>query len=98
MTGEKGAWETKWSLEDLNRLTGKVELIKNQSIGSLASVTEIVEILELLRGMALGFPLSQQRYFQETVNELVGLAVGHLEDFRAEFQFAKGGQHDGILR
>lgn len=55
MTGEKGAWETKWSLEDLNRLTGKVELIKNQSIGSLASVTEIVEILELLRGDGPGF-------------------------------------------
>lgn len=85
MTREKGAWETKWLPEDLNRLTGKVELIKNQSIGSLASVTEIVEILELLRGMASDFPLPQQRYFQEAVNDLVGLAVGHLEKFRAEF-------------
>lgn len=84
---EKGAWETKWSPEDLNRLTGKVELIKNQSIGSLASVTEIVEILELFHGMVPDFPLPQQRYFREAVDELVGLAVGHLEKFRTDFQF-----------
>ena len=87
MTREKGAWETKWSPEDLNRLTGKVELIKNQCIGSLGSVMEIIEILELLHGMAPDFPLPQQRYFREAVDELVGLAVGHLEKFRADFQF-----------
>lgn len=87
MTREKGAWETKWSPEDLNGLVRQIELAKSQSIGSLTSVAEIIEILTLLHGMAPDFPLPQQRYFREAVNDLVGLAVGHLEKFRADFQF-----------
>lgn len=87
MAKEKGIWEAQWSPEDLNGLMHQIEFVKNQSIGSSASVTEIVEILELLHGMAPDFPLPQQRYFREAVDELVGLAVGHLEKFRADFQF-----------
>lgn len=75
----------RWSPDDLNGITDRVELAKNQSIGSLESVAEIVEILELFQGMAPDFPLPQQRYFRETVDELVGLATGHLEKFRVNF-------------
>lgn len=77
----------KWSPGDLKSLTDRIELARNQPIGSLTSVAEIVEILELLHGMASDFPLSQQRYFQETVDELVSLAIGHLEQFRLNFRF-----------
>lgn len=75
----------RWSPDDLKGLTDRVELVKNQSIGSLASVAEIVDILELLQGMAPDFSLPQHRYFQEAVDELVGLATGHLEKFRINF-------------
>ena len=75
----------KWSPDDLKSLTDRIELAENQPIGSLTSVVEIVETLELLRGIAPDFPLPQQRYFQETVDELVGLAIAHLEQFRLNF-------------
>lgn len=75
----------KWSPDDLTGLTNRIEWAKNQSIGSLASVVEIVEVLELLHGMAPDFPLPQQRYFREAVDELVGLVIGHLEKFRVDF-------------
>ena len=87
MARENNIWEAKWSPEDLNGLMHQIEFVKNQSIGSLASITELVEILELLHGMVPDFPLPQQRYFREAVDELVGLAVGHLEKFRTDFQF-----------
>lgn len=82
---KKGCFTEKWSQDDIREITDRVELAKNQSIGSLTTVTEIIEILELLHGMAPDFPLPQQRYFRETVDELVGLAIGHLEKFRINF-------------
>lgn len=47
----------------------------------------MIETLELLHGMVPDFPLPQQRYFQETADELVSLAIGHLEQFRMNFRF-----------
>lgn len=78
----------KWPPGDLKSLTDRIDLAKNQPIGSLTSVAEIVETLELLHGMAPDFPLPQQCYFQEAVDELVGLAIAHLEQFRLNFRFA----------
>lgn len=75
----------KWSSDDLKGITERIDYAKNQSIGSLTSVTEIIETLELLHGMAPDFPLPQQHYFREAVDELIGLAVGHLEKFRINF-------------
>lgn len=82
---KKGCFTEKWSQDDIREITDRVELAKNQSIGSLESVTEIIQTLELLHGMAPDFPLSQQHYFREAVDELVGLAIGHLEKFRVNF-------------
>lgn len=90
MTTGKGAWEDKWSPDNLRKTTDRIEYAKEQSGGSLENVLEIVEILELLEGMVADFPLPQQRYFRETVAELVGLAIGHLEKFRDDFGFLKG--------
>lgn len=90
MTTGKGAWEDKWSPDDLRKTTDRIEYAKEQSGGSLENVLEIVEILELLEGMVADFPLPQQKYFREAVYELVGLAISYLENFRADFGFAKG--------
>lgn len=78
-------WVERWSPDDLRGIADRVEFAKEQSIGSLESVAEIIETLELLRGMAPDFPVPQQCYFREAVDELVGLAVGHLEKFRVNF-------------
>lgn len=75
----------RWSPDDIRGITDRIELAKNQSIGSLTSVIEIIETLEFLHGMAPDFPLPQQCYFREAVDELVGLAIGHLENFRVNF-------------
>ena len=78
----------KWSPDDLKGIEERIDYAKNQSIGSLTSVAEIIEVLELLQGMATDFPESQQRYFRETIDELVGLAIGYLETFRTDGGFA----------
>ena len=75
----------KWSLEDLPRITNRIEFVKERSGGSLASVAEIVETLQFLHEIAPDFPLPQQRYFREAADELVTLAIGHLERLRTEF-------------
>lgn len=72
----------KWSPDDLRRITGRIEFAKEQSGCALSSVMEIVEVLELLQGMAPDFPKSQRRYFQETTDELLALAISHLEKLR----------------
>lgn len=92
MAGGKSAWEEKWAPDNLQRITDRIEYAKEQAGCSLASVMEIVELLELLEGIVSDFPLPQQRYFRETVNELVALAIGHLEKFRDDFGFLKGGE------
>lgn len=60
------------------------------SESSLLSTLEIVELLELIQGMASSFPRAQQRYFRETVDELVALAVSYLEKFQLDFGFVGG--------
>lgn len=90
VAGGKSTWEEKWTPDDLRGITDRIEYAKEQAGCSLASVMEIVELLELLEGIVSDFPLPQQRYFRETVNELVGLAIGHLEKFRDDFGFLKG--------
>lgn len=84
MTKQRSFTE-EWSPDDLKGFTDRIEFAKNNSTGSLTSVMEIIEILELLHGMAPDFPLPQQRYFREAANELVCLAIGHLETFRTDF-------------
>lgn len=76
MTNQRSLPE-KWSPDDLKRITGRIEFAKEQSGCSLSSTMEIVEILELLQGMAPDFPESQQRYFRETADELITLAISH---------------------
>lgn len=78
-------WVERWSPDDIKGITDRIELAKNQSIGSLTSVIEIIETLEFLHGMAPDFPLPQQCYFREAVDELIGLAISHLEKFRVNF-------------
>ncbi len=78
-------WAEKWSSDDLRGIEECIGYAKNQSIGSLTSVAEIIEVLELLHGMTPDFLLPQRRYFQEAVDELVSLAIGHLEKFRINF-------------
>lgn len=93
VAGGKSTWEEKWTPDDLRGITDRIEYAKEQAGSSLASVMEIVELLELLElleGIVSDFPLPQQRYFRETVNELVALAIGHLEKFRDDFGFLKG--------
>lgn len=90
MTTGKGDWEDKWSPDDLWGLTERIERAKEESESSLLSVLEVVELLELIQGMVPDFPRAQQRYFRETVAELVSLAIGHLEKFRDDFGFLKG--------
>lgn len=75
----------KWSPDDLKGITKRTELAKEQSGCSLSSVMEIVEILEFLQGIAPDFPESQQRYFRETADELITLAISHLEKLRTDF-------------
>lgn len=87
MAGGKSTWEEKWAPDNLQGIIDRIEYAKEQAGCSLASVMEIVELLELLEGIVSDFPLPQQRYFREVVDELVSLAVGHLEKFRADFQF-----------
>lgn len=82
---KKGRFAEKWSPDDVREITDRIEFVKEQSGCSLMSVMEIVELLELLHGVATDFPLSQQRYFREAVDELVGLAIGHLEKIRLNF-------------
>jgi len=89
VAGGKSPWEEKWTPDDLRGITDRIEYAKEQAGGSLAGVMEIAELLELLEGIVLDFPLPQQRFFRETVNELVGLAISYLENFRADFGFAK---------
>lgn len=89
MAGGKSTWEEKWAPDNLQGITDRIEYAKEQAGCSLASVMEIVELLELLEGIVSDFPLPQQRYFRETVNELVALSISYLENFRADFGFAK---------
>lgn len=90
VAGGKSTWEEKWAPDDLRGITDRIEYAKEQTGGSLASVMEIVELLELLEGIVSDFPLPQQRYFRETVTELVALSIGHLEQFRDDFCFERG--------
>lgn len=76
-----------WSPDDLKEITDHIEFAKEQSGYSLMSIMEIIEILELLQGITPNFPLPQQRYFQETADELIGLAISYLEKLRTDFQF-----------
>lgn len=78
----------KWSPDNLKEITDRIEFAKEQSGCSLSCVMEIIEILELLRGIAPDFPKSQQRYFQETADELLALAISHLEKLRTDSVFA----------
>lgn len=87
MTTGKGTWEDKWSPDDLWGLTERIERAKEESESPLLSVLEVVELLELIQGMVPDFPRAQQRYFRETVDELVALSIGHLEKFRDDFCF-----------
>lgn len=84
MTKQRSFTE-KWTPDNLREITDRIEFAREQSGCSLASVMEIVEILELLQGIAPDFPLPQQCYFREAVDELVNLAIGHLEKFRINF-------------
>lgn len=78
----------RWSPDDLKGITDRIEFTKEQSGCSLASVMEIVEILEFLQGVAPDFPESQQRYFRETVADLITLAISHLEKLQTDREFA----------
>lgn len=75
----------RWSPDDLRGITNRIEFAKEQSVCSLMSIMEIAEILELIQGMAPDFPESQQRYFQETADELIALAISYLEKLRTGF-------------
>lgn len=90
VTTGKGAWEDKWSPDDLLGLTERIERAKEESESSLLNTLEIVELLELIQGMASSFPRAQQKYFRETVDELVALAVSYLEKFQLDFGFVGG--------
>lgn len=76
-----------WSPDDLREITDRIEFAKEQSGCSLMSIMEIIEILELLQGITPDFPLPQQHYFQETADELIGLAISCLEKLRTDLQF-----------
>ena len=82
---KQGCLAERWSPDDLKGITKRTELAKEQSGCSLSSVMEIVEILEFLQGMAPDFPESQQQYFRETADELITLAISHLEKLRTDF-------------
>lgn len=73
-----------WSTEDLNALTRRIEAAKEQSACSLAGVMEIVEILEQLQELIPDSPENQQRYFRETADDLLTLAISWLQILRAK--------------
>lgn len=90
VTAGKGVWKDKWPPDDLLGLTERIERAKEEIESSLPSIVEVVELLELIQGMVSDFPRAQQRYFRETVTELVALSIGHLEKFRDDFCFERG--------
>lgn len=80
---EKNMALKNWSPDDLKSFTNRVELAKQQD-PSLVSAMELLEIIEQIQGMSLDFPSSYQQYFCETLDELLGLAISHLEYLRGE--------------
>ena len=85
----------KRSPDDIRAFTNRVEFAKEQSGCSLTSVMEIVEILEIIQGMAPDFPESQQRYFRETTDELIILAISYLENLRTGWRVRAHKTSDG---
>lgn len=75
---------TEWTADDLKGVTDRIETAKEQSGCSIASIMEVLEILEQIEGMCSVFPPSQKRFFTETTDELIGLAISRLEWLRAE--------------
>lgn len=69
-----------WSSDDLNALTRRIESAKEQSGCSLASTMEIIEILELIQDA----PENQKRYFSETADDLLTVAISGLQLLRAK--------------
>lgn len=72
-----------WLPDDLRELENRVEQAKQQP-PSLISTMELLEIIEQIQGMSPDFPKNYQQYFCETSDELLGLAISHLEYLRGE--------------
>lgn len=73
-----------WSSDDLNALTRRIESAKEQSGCSLASTMEIIEILELIQELIQDAPENQKRYFSETADDLLTVAISWLQLLRAK--------------
>lgn len=73
-----------WSPDDLRSLTDRIDKAKELSGCSIARIMEFMEILEQIEEMRSDFPLHQQQYFTEAVDELISLAISYLEHMRAE--------------
>lgn len=77
-------WRDVWTAEDLDNIANRIDQAKKGSGCSLTDTMEILEILEQLEWMRITFPPSHQSYFVETKDELIGVAISHLERLRSE--------------
>ena len=73
-----------WSADDVNALTRRIDAAKEQSACSLSGAMEIIEILEQLQDLIPNSPENQQRYFRETADDLLTLAISWLGVLRAK--------------